>query len=89
MNLDDLFDTLFDASIRQAVHYENTGEVAPLDVADVLTLDDNDPPDVRRRVILFRAKLKEWAAIGELHERQRLRARFLCVDNLRAILEEL
>lgn len=89
MNLDDLFDEMFDAVVRQSIHYERTGEVAPLQLHDELTLDDNDPPDVRRRVIIFRAKLKEWAAMGELHERQRMKARFLCVENLQAILEEL
>lgn len=89
---EDFFDMIVDACLKQQQEFEKTGEWKPLELPqhDVeLKVDPNDPPEVRRRVIYYRAKLREWAEFGRQNEAARRRAEYMCLENIQAIFDNI
>jgi hypothetical protein len=90
MEFNEFFDTLLTALIAQSKEFDKTGIMPELnlDGHDDLKLDPSDSPELRRRIIMFKAKLAEWRAIGRRHDNEREHANYICVENLDAILTE-
>lgn len=91
MKFDEYFDLIIQGIIKQQRIYAETGVIPEfeLDGHDPLEVSPDDSPELRRRIIIFKAKLAEWKAIGIKHNYAREHASLMCVENLTAIFGDL
>lgn len=87
MNFEEYFEAIIHGILKQQKVFNETGIMPELELIGHVSLavSPDDTPELRRRIITFKAKLAEWNAIGMKHNFERNHANFICIENLTAI----